>query len=216
MNCRIGPTGRGMDQVNPRSFTIEEPHRQPPGPMRWEYPCNVCTCPLSPSTSFVRRLPVSVGKAAVKRPAAKHWAQKGGRKPHLRANLSARSASVGVLVPTFSGKPTSRSCVRKGRVRCLKPSSLQAGGALGGGARGRVVLARQLGTLEVVPGLPQEEVARGGVGLGNRWEMYLCNAPMYLCTADVFFLSMYLCTNVFVYVLTYTDTTYVSMYLFIF
>ena len=213
-----------MDQVNPRSVTIEEPHRQPPGPMRWEYPCNVCTCPLSPSTSFVPRLPVSVGKAAVKRPAAKHWAQKGGRKPHLRANLSARSASVGVLVPTFSGKPTSRSCVRKGRVRCLPlgflsslpPSSLQAGGALGGGARGRVVLARQLGTLEVVPGLPQEEVTRGGVGLGNRWEMYLCNAPMYLCTADVFFfinVLMYQCIRLCAYIYRYNICLHVSIYI---
>jgi len=45
--------------------------------------------------------------------------------------------------------------------------SLQAGRVVGGGRRGEVAEAGPTETLDPMPGVPQEEVAGGGVGLGT-------------------------------------------------
>ena len=49
----------------------------------------------------------------------------------------------------------------------LLPLSLQAGRVVGGGRRGEVAEAGPTETLDPMPGVPQEEVAGGGVGLGT-------------------------------------------------
>ena len=49
----------------------------------------------------------------------------------------------------------------------LLPLSLQAGRVVGGGGGGEVAEAGPTETLDPMPGVPQEEVAGGGVGLGR-------------------------------------------------
>ena len=128
-----------------------------------------------------------MGKGAVKRPAAKGRAKprrsgepkcpkcrRGGR---LLGEVAARGCcwSVSLCPPVQESLPHATACGKAGSgvsplgfLSSVPPLSLQAGGALGGCARGQVGLARKLSPLEAVLGLPQEEVARGGVGL-DRW-----------------------------------------------
>ena len=72
--------------------------------------------------------------------------------PHATACGKARS---GVTPFVFLSPPS------------LLPLSLQAGRVVGGGRRGEVAEAGPTETLDPMPGVPQEEVAGGGVGLGT-------------------------------------------------
>ena len=89
--------------------------------------------------------------------------------------LGGRCGRLLLVRPAPSGRRASRNCVRKGPVRCHPPCvpvasfplSLQAGRVVGGGGGGEVAEAGPTETLDPMPGVPQEEVAGGGVGLGR-------------------------------------------------
>ena len=131
-----------------------------------------------------------MGKAAAKRPAAKGRARAKGKRrpsgepkcPNCRRGcwvggcweVAAGGCCWSVSLPALSGRRTSRNCVRKGAVRCHAlyvpvpsfpcPCRLVA---LWAEAEGVKWQRQGPETLDPMPGVPQEEVAGGGVGLGR-------------------------------------------------
>ena len=130
-----------------------------------------------------------MGKAAAKRPAAKGRARaKGKARPsgEPKCPKCRRGCWVGgcwevaaggccwSVPPRQEGVPHATACgkARSGVTPPCVPVasfrlSLQAGRVVGGGGGGEVAEAGPTETLDPMPGVPQEEVAGGGVGLGR-------------------------------------------------